>query len=132
MNGVFLDAVGLIALWNRRDQWHEAAGSAFAGIASGESLVTTSYIIGECGNAFSRSEIRTLLIDLTERLDADGTLIFPSDADWHEAWMAFRSAPPGSAGLIDQLSFAVMRRLGLRCAFTNDRHFADAGFETMF
>ena len=78
MNGVFLDAVGLIALWNRRDQWHEAAGSAFAGIASGESLVTTSYIIGECGNAFSRSEIRTLLIDLTERLDADGTLIFPA------------------------------------------------------
>ena len=46
--------------------------------------------------------------------------------------MAFRSAPPGSSGLIDQLSFAVMRRIGLQHAFTNDRHFADAGFEPLF
>jgi predicted nucleic acid-binding protein len=30
------------------------------------------------------------------------------------------------------LSFAVMRRLGIAKAFTNDRHFRAAGFENPF
>jgi predicted nucleic acid-binding protein len=30
------------------------------------------------------------------------------------------------------VSFSVMRRLGLTRAFTNDRHFAAAGFEALF
>ena len=29
MRTVFLDTVGLIALWNRSDQWHAAAASAY-------------------------------------------------------------------------------------------------------
>jgi predicted nucleic acid-binding protein len=39
---------------------------------------------------------------------------------------------PGGPGLVDELSFAVMRRLGLRRAFTNDQHFAAAGFDPLF
>ena len=132
MNGVFLDSAGLIALWNRRDQWHEAAAGAFATFPTTATLITTSYILAECGNAFARSEIRSLVGDLGDRLDADGTLIFPSDADWHAAWTAFRSGHPGSASLVDQLSFAIMRRLGLQWAFTNDAHFRTAGFAVLF
>ena len=33
---------------------------------------------------------------------------------------------------VDQLSFRVMRRLGLTEAFTNDQHFQAAGFTTLF
>ena len=33
---------------------------------------------------------------------------------------------------VDQLSFQVMRRLGLTEAFTNDQHFQAAGFTTLF
>jgi len=29
MNAVFLDTVGLLALWNRSDQWHESAKQLF-------------------------------------------------------------------------------------------------------
>ena len=32
MNLVFMDTVGLLALWNSDDQWHEAAEKAFAKI----------------------------------------------------------------------------------------------------
>lgn len=32
-------------------------------------------------------------------------------------------------GLVDRVSFAVMRRLGITRAFAFDRHFADAGFD---
>ena len=37
-----------------------------------------------------------------------------------------------SAGIVDQVSFAVMRRLGITDAFTNDRHFKAAGFRALF
>ena len=30
MNLVFMDTVGLLALWNTDDQWHETAEKAFA------------------------------------------------------------------------------------------------------
>jgi uncharacterized protein len=36
------------------------------------------------------------------------------------------------AGIVDHISFVVMRRLGMSKAFTNDRHFRAAGFETLF
>ena len=48
------------------------------------------------------------------------------------AWAAYRAGHAGEAGIVDQVSFAVMRRLGLTEAFTNDRHFAAAGFTMLF
>ena len=69
---------------------------------------------------------------LRQRLEMAGGLIFPIDDDWHLAWDGYRHRGAGQAGLVDHLSFAVMRRLGLEEAFTNDRHFAAAGFVTLF
>ncbi len=95
-------------------------------------FLTHTYVIAECANAFARSELRQRLVILGDDLAAQDALIFPSDADWSEAWEAFHGGHPGAPSLTDELSFAVMRRLGLRRAFTNDGHFADAGFEPMF
>lgn len=132
MNGVFLDSAGLIALWNRRDQWHEAATRAFDAIESGTVFIITSYILAETANAFARSDLRHRLVLLADELNARGNLIFPTDSDWNEAWAAFGGGYPGAPSLTDQLSFTVMRRLELQRAFTNDGHFADAGFEPLF
>ena len=44
-------------------------------------------------------------------------------ATWDEA---------DDAGIVDHVSFVVMRRLGISDAFTNDRHFKAAGFNTLF
>ncbi len=133
MNEVFLDTVGLIAVWDRRDQWHDAATAAFALLcAEGAVIITTTFVLAECGNALARTRLRQNPVDLRRSLETDGGLINPADADWHEAWVRYEAGHPGSPGLVDELSFAVMRLLGLRRAFTNDRHFADAGFETLF
>jgi uncharacterized protein len=35
-------------------------------------------------------------------------------------------------GIVDHVSFTIMRRLGISKAFTNDGHFRAAGFETLF
>jgi uncharacterized protein len=130
---VFLDTVGLIALWDRDDQWHAVASRAFVELRTLRApIVTTSYILAECGNAVARTTMRPEVGVLRERLEAARGLIFPSDEDWRSAWDAYRRGLAGEAGLVDQISFVVMRRLHLSEAFTNDRHFSAAGFHALF
>ena len=133
MTTVFLDTVGLLALWDTSDQWHAAAETAFAGIVRARSrLVTTTFVLLECGNAAARRPYRPAADRLRERMEQGGMLIAPTWDDWREAWTAYRRADAGAAGIVDYVSFAVMRRLGLAQAFTNDEHFRAAGFETLF
>ncbi len=133
MSAVFLDTVGLLALWDIRDQWHNPAQAAFDRLReAGAAVITTSFILAECGNATSRTNARSEVIRFGAAMEAGGALIIPSDSEWHEAWTRFAAGYIGAPGLVDEISFAVMRRLGLRQAFTNDRHFADAGFEPLF
>ena len=65
-------------------------------------------------------------------MQAGGRLINPTDQDWEAAWTAYTSGAAADAGIVDHVSFVVMRRLGITDAFTNDRHFKAAGFNTLF
>lgn len=133
MNGVFLDTVGLIAVWDRSDQWHSAASEAWARVvASGAPLFVTPFVIAECANAASRRPYRSAIERLRQRLVAKVGFVEPSPYEWESACANYAAGRIGGPGLVDELSFAIMRRLGLRQAFTNDGHFADAGFEVLF
>jgi predicted nucleic acid-binding protein len=59
-------------------------------------------------------------------------LINPIDQDWDDAWAEYERGRPGDPGIVDCISFAVMRRLGLSEVFSNDQHFTAAGFTTLF
>ena len=62
-DAVFLDSVGLIAVWNADDQWHAAAKPVFADLVKEKTrLVTTTYILLECGNAAARRPFRNDVI----------------------------------------------------------------------
>jgi uncharacterized protein len=93
---VFLDTVGLIALWDEDDQWHAAASRAFEQIkASRAPVVTTSYILAECGNAAARTAFRLEVDLLRARLEVGGALIFPTVDDWRSAWDGYRQSQAG-------------------------------------
>ncbi|MHB1038366.1 MAG: type II toxin-antitoxin system VapC family toxin [Pirellulales bacterium] len=129
----FLDTVGLLALWDVRDQWHAAAEEAFAKlVAMDTAFVTTTFVLLECGNAAARRPFRLEVDLMRERLEAGGFLIIPTDTDWRQAWAAYRRGDADGAGIVDHISFAVMRRLGIAHAFTNDRHFCVMNFATLF
>jgi predicted nucleic acid-binding protein len=133
VNVVFLDTVGLLALWDASDQWHLAAESAFRDLSRAKALLTTtSFVMLECANAAARRPYRQTVERLRERMESNNMLVFPTDADWREAWAAYQEGDASRPGIVDYISFAVMRRLGIRQAFTNDRHFQEAGFETLF
>lgn len=133
MNRVFLDTAGLVAAWDKSDQWHRPARDAYERIDEDASAgVTTSYVLLECGNSAARRPYRDAVARLRENLEASGFLIHPTDEDWRQGWAAFRRGEAGGAGIVDQVSFAVMRRMNISRVFTHDQHFRAAGFETLF
>jgi uncharacterized protein len=133
MNGVFLDTVGLIAVWDTTDQWHDIAENVFKDLLIKRiPLVTTNQVLLECGNASSRRPYRYRANALRKQLRDAGLLRDPSDEQLESVWTAFDRGEVGQAGIVDHISFAVMRRLGITKAFTNDEHFRAAGFEALF
>jgi predicted nucleic acid-binding protein len=133
MSAVFLDTVGLLAEWDVADQWHAAAEAAYLDLTARRlRFVTTTFVLLECGNAAARRPYRAEVVLLRRALEQRQELIVPTDQDWVEAWQAYERGEAGQAGIVDHVSFSVMRRLGLTQAFTNDGHFQAAGFQTLF
>ena len=67
---IFLDTVGLLGLWNRRDQWHVAAKDAFAKLLTrGVRFVTTSFVADDLGQTMnSGGHPRRNLLNFTRKL----------------------------------------------------------------
>ncbi|MGI8982582.1 MAG: type II toxin-antitoxin system VapC family toxin [Pirellulaceae bacterium] len=132
MRTVFLDTVGLLALWDTSDQWHPAADAAFQILSTSKILlVSSTFVLLECGNAAARKPYRAAVDSLRQKLEP-GLLFSPIAGEWDEAWLAYLRGEGAGAGIVDQFSFLLMRRLGITEAFTNDRHFQAAGFVTLF
>ena len=133
MNDVFLDTVGMIAVWDDTDQWHGDAKAAYALLfRQSRKLVTTSLVLCECGNASARRTYRPDVCELRRTLVQEGLLIEPTAQEIEDAWTAYGRGEAGQAGIVDHVSFQVMRRLGIGEAFTNDKHFEAAGFAVLF
>lgn len=132
-NAVFVDSGAFLALWNRQDQWHEAAKKALDSlILERARLLTTTFVFLECGNAAARTSFREHVVRTRTAMANSGDLIEPFPNEIDVAWSQFARGKSGGAGIVDQVSFAVMTRLGIRRALTNDGHFRAAGFETLF
>ncbi|MDO8543330.1 MAG: hypothetical protein Q7S40_23070 [Opitutaceae bacterium] len=133
MNSVFLDTVGLLALWDASDQWHAMADGAFSALkASRRPLLTTTFVLLECGNAAARRPYRVVVPELWQTLASANALVVPDSDDVRLAWEAYRRGGADGAGIVDHVSFIVMRRLDVAEAFMNDRHFRAAGFSLSF
>ena len=87
MKDLFLDTVGMIAVWDDADQWHAAAFAAYEKLlAHGRRLITTPEILFECGNAAARRSYRTEVTDLRRMLIQEKLLIGPTAQEIEDAW----------------------------------------------
>jgi predicted nucleic acid-binding protein len=133
MRLVFLDTVGLLATWDERDQWHHAAAPVFAELVREKAILfTTEFVLAECANAAARNPYRSRVAVLRDHLMAQNRVAKIDYEALETAWKVFRDDDSRAAGLVDQVSFIEMRRLGVTDAFTNDYHVRAAGFKTLF
>ena len=128
---IFLDTSFVIALVNERDQYHAQAG-ALSFKFEKSALITTGAILLEIGNALAKefraeaaSVIRVLsgstnvqIIEIDAKLIEKGLAVYEKHVD--KRW-----------GLVDCVSFVVMREAGLTEVLTFDRDFEQAGFTVL-
>jgi predicted nucleic acid-binding protein len=124
---VFVDTSYFIARMQARDQWHAAAVAADDPTLD---LVTSSAVINETITLLQMRGFLSLALDFLREIRAgsDITVVYVDAAIQAEAWDLYARYSGLGAGGVDCTSFAMMRRLGIRKAFTFDQHFRAAGF----
>lgn len=87
----------------------------------------------EIGNALSKQRYRPAAVDLLLSLDNDPKVdIVPVSGDLYaEAFKLFSERTDKEWGLVDCVSFVVMRDRGITDALTSDDHFRQAGFNAL-
>lgn len=132
---VFLDTSAWVAAVNPRDQHHVPAARLYrSALADRQVFLTTNLVLAETHIMLCRRIGDAVALDLLDqtRSDPSHELVWATPDLEREAvdrWLRPRLGQRIS--LADAVSFEVMRREGLRTAFTFDGDFAAAGFEVI-
>jgi uncharacterized protein len=127
-SSLFIDTGYVIALINQNDQHHQKA-LQLAEQYEGASVVTTDAVLLEIGNALSRiARQEAIAIIHYFQTDPDVTLVPLTPGLMTEALELYAKHQDKTWGLIDCVSFVVMKNRQLSKALAFDRHFTQAGF----
>jgi len=126
----FVDTSFYVARIMPRDQWHEKALRA---VRPGMTFYTSAFVVNETISLLqARGFFSAALTFLREaRLSLDISIVYPDAVMQSEGWDLFARWGPAGANAVDCVSFAVMRKLSIRKAFTFDEHFRTAGFDLL-
>lgn len=126
---IFIDTSALYALIDVDDDNHVPASERMAGLRYDDaSLLTHNYVAVEAVALAQRRLGLEAAVDLHDRL-LPLTNVEWVDAGLHgAAWTALRAARRRRVSLVDQVSFALMRRRRIDTAFAFDADFAREGF----
>jgi predicted nucleic acid-binding protein len=134
MTEVFADAVFWIALLNPRDSLHSRA-AALSRRIPGERIVTSEMVLAEMLNSLGGHGpvARSLAIRTVEAFGKSGdtVVVKQTTEQFGSALQRYKESADKEWSLTDCASFLIMEDRGIRAALTHDRHFAQAGFETL-
>jgi predicted nucleic acid-binding protein len=131
---VFLDTNGWLALLNSADALHFAAKSCWSDLVrGGATFLLTDWIVAETGNGLARSRARGRFVEAVEliRSSSNARLLTVTPDLFGGALSLYKDRPDKAWGLVDCASILVMQEMGVTEAFTNDRHFEQAGFHCL-
>jgi predicted nucleic acid-binding protein len=134
MTEIFLDTAYAIALISESDDFHDRALALADYIEENQVyLVTTRAILLEIGNALSKLRYRTAAIQPLDALENDVSVeITPlSEQLYSEALQIYRERSDKEWGLIDCVSYLVMKKKVIYQVLTTDEHFRQVGFQVL-
>jgi hypothetical protein len=128
---LFVDTGYIIALINETDRNHGQA-LALADKYDGYPLVTTDAVLLEIGNALSRIG-RSQAVEIINYFQqaAEVTLVHLNPMLFRAAVRMFEQYADKTWGLVDCVSFLVMREMKITAVLGFDRHFVQAGFRLL-
>ena len=134
MTALFADTFYWIALADSNDSAHKRALEITATYAT-SSIMTTDEVLTEYLNYFSNAPepFRHNAAQGVQRLITSSVRVIPQSRESFLAGVALYAARPDkNYSLTDCISMQTMRRVGLVDVLTNDRHFEQEGFRSLF
>ena len=131
---LFVDASYVVALFNRRDQYHAVVDKLRPTVATSRQMWTTDAVLLEIGSIFAEPRTRAYAIRSWELFHSDNPRyqsLTASSELLSRAMNLFQNRPDKSWSLVDCTSFIAMEELGIRDALTADHHFVQAGFRAL-
>jgi uncharacterized protein len=126
---VFVDTSAFLIMLNGSDAEHIVALTAWNDVVrQGRPLVSTNYVVVETVALVQRRLGMTAVQLLLDRLLPAIEIKWVEPGLHAEATLALRTANLRDLSLVDCVSFAVMRQLGISEAIAFDHHFDDQGF----
>ena len=128
---IFLDTSFVIALINEKDQYHAQAETLSFRFAN-SALLTTSAVLLEIGNALAK-DFRAEAINIIRVLSHSSRVeLVEIDSNLMEKGLAvYEKYSDKKWGLVDCISFVVMREGDTIQALTFDKDFEQAGFTVL-
>lgn len=134
MTRVFADTLYWVAVVMRDDPWHDRVLTARATIA-GSAIVTSDEVLVEFLNAVSargshfREQAALMVHDILA--DPNVTAVPQSQQSFLDGLDLYERRADKSYSLTDCISMNLMRSEGIEAVLTNDRHFAQEGFDVL-
>lgn len=131
---VFVGTSAWLALINEADADHSKAKAIRNKlIHSKKSFFITRYVVVEIANFLCKARWRSHAVKLINSIQATEfiEIIEVDKSIFNEAWDMYSTRTDKEWSLTDCASFVVMKRYGIKDAFTNDHHFEQAGFNIL-
>ena len=131
MNAVFADTFYYIAMLNPSDRYHAAAIEITKSLS--RPVVTSIWVLMEVADALSDPAIRSRTHRFLQAVTSRKVTMLIADVEpWYSRGLAlYGNRADKSWSLTDCISFEIMSARGIAEALTGDRHFNQAGFQTL-
>jgi predicted nucleic acid-binding protein len=126
-----MDTGFVVALVNENDQYHQKA-LKLANQFEGYPTVITDVVLLEIGNSLAKN-FKTQAIEIINHFysSPEVTIVHLNPVLLKQGLKIYQSYQDKTWGLMDCVSFVVMREMKITDALTFDKHFAQAGFNLL-
>ena len=129
---IFIDTGAFLARYIERDQYHAAATKHWRTLQNDRRpCFTSNFVLDETITLLSRRSTYEFAVERARNLFESTSLsiLRANENDELAALELFQKYADQSVSFTDCLSFVLMEKQNIKCAFSFDRHFTIAGFD---
>ena len=129
---IFIDTGAFLARYIERDQYHDAATEHWRTLQSDRrQTFTSNFALDEMFTLLARRSTYQFAVERARNLFESTSLsiLRPDENDELAALELFYKYADQGVSFTDCVSFVLMKKRNIKCAFSFDRHFTLAGFD---